>query len=290
MFFEGKKVKTLHFQTMSSWRSLEQRMMSPHSHVFFLKNRFCNVSIPVFFFFFFWGQISYDQKFPRPKNNPPIRRRRRVQGVSIGKKNVQNQPYFEDEQVKICHFQTMSSWRSPEHVIQNISTFLSVLQPNLAHSSSGSLPVHLLNRIERKTLNPKPLIHTWQSVFFFQEFLFVANVAIIHSKQSSFLQFYDFESFAKFSKILAIIFEFSLFFKFPKNKFGHQNLRICPPKRKTLTGRCRKIDCHLQPKSGYKPNMKYKSLIILLYIFGCTLKTKYRNLVIYTIFSLTLAD
>ncbi len=36
-------------------------------------------------------------------------------------------------------------------------------------------------------------------------------------------------------------------------------------------------------QSGYKPNMSYKSLIIVLY-FGYTLETKYRNLMIFTFF------
>jgi len=36
-------------------------------------------------------------------------------------------------------------------------------------------------------------------------------------------------------------------------------------------------------QSGYKPNMSYKSLIIVLY-FGYTLKTKYRNPMIFIYF------
>ncbi len=114
----------------------------------------------------------------------------------------------------------------------------------------------------------------------------------IDRKQGSFLQFYDFESFAKFSKILTIIFKFNLF-KISQKEIWSPQFESSPPQKKTLTGRCRKSAYHLYEdlaKSGYKPNMKYKSLIILLYFFGCTLKTKYRNLVIYTIFSLTLAD
>jgi hypothetical protein len=68
---------------------------------------------------------------------------------------------------------------------------------------------------------------------FFQEFLFVANVAITHRKQGSFLQFYDFESFAKFSKILAIIFKFTLF-KISQIEIWSpqfENLQPPPPKK-----------------------------------------------------------
>jgi hypothetical protein len=53
-----------------------------------------------------------------------------------------------------------------------------------------------------------------------------------------------------------------------------------------IPGRCKKSGNHLWEdlaKSGYKPNVKYKSLIILLY-FGYTLKTKYTNLAIFTTF------
>jgi hypothetical protein len=38
------------------------------------------------------------------------------------------------------------------------------------------------------------------------------------------------------------------------------------------------------PKYRYKPDMIYKSWIIYSYIFGYTLLTKYRNLLIFTIF------
>jgi len=41
-------------------------------------------------------------------------------------------------------------------------------------------------------------------------------------------------------------------------------------------------------KSGYKPDMKYKSLTYF-YIFGYILKMKYRNLAIFTIFFSLLA-
>ncbi len=42
-------------------------------------------------------------------------------------------------------------------------------------------------------------------------------------------------------------------------------------------------------KSGYKTNIKYQSLIILLYI-SYTLKSKYRHLLILTFFPLTSSD
>jgi hypothetical protein len=66
---------------MSSWRSLGQRMMSSHPHVYFFLNQFCDVSILVFLILIFFGQISHhlDQKIT------PLRRRG-VQRLFIGKK------------------------------------------------------------------------------------------------------------------------------------------------------------------------------------------------------------
>jgi hypothetical protein len=45
--------------------------------------------------------------------------------------------------------------------------------------------------------------------------------------------------------------------------------------------------CENLTQSGYKPNMSYKYLIIVLY-FSYTLKTKYRNPMIFTFFFLAL--
>jgi hypothetical protein len=71
--------------------------------------------------------------------------------------------------------------------------------------------------------------------------LFVANVAIIHSKQGSFLQFnMILKVLQKISKILPIIFKFTLFKNSQKEIWSPQ-FENSPPEKKTLTGRLSQI-------------------------------------------------